>query len=88
MGWNPCGNNVFAPVHTGHADHRASNTKGIGSCPGGKAAGRGLDHPPQFSAEVKERVNLYVYSLSVTKLPVVGRNLIFPLFQIFIIVLI
>jgi hypothetical protein len=29
-----------------------------------------------------------VYSLSVTKLPVVGRNLIFPLFQIFIIVLI
>jgi hypothetical protein len=32
--------------------------------PVGKAAGmwRGVDHPPQSSADVKERVELYIYS--------------------------
>jgi len=29
---------------------------------GGKAAGHGIDHPPPSSTEVKERVELYVYS--------------------------
>jgi len=30
--------------------------------PGGKAAGRGVDHPPPSNAEVKERVELYLRS--------------------------
>jgi hypothetical protein len=30
----------------------------------GKAAGRGVDHPPSSSAEVKERVDLHLYSPS------------------------
>jgi hypothetical protein len=30
---------------------------------GGKHPGRGVNHPPRSSAEVKERVELYLYSL-------------------------
>ena len=32
--------------------------------PGGKAAGRSVEHPPTSSAEVKARVELYLYSPS------------------------
>jgi hypothetical protein len=34
------------------------------SFPGIKRPGRGVDHPPPYSAEVKERVELYLYSSS------------------------
>ena len=40
------------------------------SFPGGKAAGRGVNLPPSSSAEVKERVQLYLYSLSALSWPV------------------
>jgi hypothetical protein len=33
-----------------------------GSFPGIKRPGRGVDHPPPTSAEIKERVELYLYS--------------------------
>jgi hypothetical protein len=33
------------------------------SFPGVKRLGRGIDHPPPLSVEVKERVELYIYSL-------------------------
>jgi hypothetical protein len=33
-----------------------------GSFPGVKRPGRGVDHPPSSSAEVKKRVDLYLYS--------------------------
>ena len=45
--------------------------------PGGKEAGRGVDHPPQSSAEVKERVELYLYSTSGSLWPVVGWTLFY-----------
>ena len=35
---------------------------GTGSFPGVKRPGRGVDHPPLSSAEIKERVELYLYS--------------------------
>jgi len=35
---------------------------GVGSFPGLKRPGRDVDHPPPSSAEVKERVELYLYS--------------------------
>ena len=47
--------------------------------PGIKRPGRGVGHPTPSSAEVKERVQLYLYSPSGTSLPVVGRILSLPL---------
>jgi hypothetical protein len=44
-----------SPVHTGPAAHPST-----GSCPVIKRRGRGLDHPPPPSAEVKEKVELYM----------------------------
>jgi len=52
----------FLPVQTGPGAHPASCTMGTGSFPGVKRPGRGVDHPPPSSAEVKERVGLYLYS--------------------------
>jgi len=37
---------------------------GTGSVPGIKQPRRGVDHPPPSSAEVKEVVELYLYSTS------------------------
>jgi len=54
-----------APVQTGPgAHHPASYTMGNGSFPGGglKWPGRGIEHPPPSSTEVKDRVELYLYS--------------------------
>ena len=42
------------------------------SCPGVKRPGRGINHPPLSSVEVKERIELYLYSLSGPSSPVVG----------------
>jgi hypothetical protein len=53
-----------AAVQTGPGSHPASCTMGTGSLPGVKRPGRGVDHPPASSAEVKERVELYLYSNS------------------------
>jgi len=51
------------PVHTGSGAHPASCTMGTGPFPGVKRPGRGVDHPPPTSAEVKEIVELYLYPL-------------------------
>jgi len=47
-----------APVQTGPGAYPASYTTGTGSFPGVKRSGRGVDHPPPSSAEVKERLEL------------------------------
>jgi hypothetical protein len=67
-----------APVQTGSGVHPASCTKGTGSFPGVKRPERGVDHPPPSSAEVKERVELYLYSPSRPSWSVVGRTLRLP----------
>jgi hypothetical protein len=46
---------------------------------GVKRPGRGVDHPPPSSAEVKERVELYLYSSSRPSWPVQRRLLPLPL---------
>jgi hypothetical protein len=47
-------------------------TQGTGSFPGVKRLGCGVDHPPPSSAEVKKRVELYLYSPSGPSLPLIG----------------
>jgi hypothetical protein len=49
----PVGARFFAHVQTGSGAHPASCTMGTGSLPGVKLPGRGADHPPPSSAEVK-----------------------------------
>ena len=61
-----------APVQTGPGAHPASYTMGTGSFPGVKRPRRGGDHPPESSAEVKERVELYLYSTSGSSWSVIG----------------
>jgi hypothetical protein len=65
-----------APVQTGPGAYPASCRMGTGSLSGVKRPGRGVDHPPPSSAEVKERVGLYLYSPSVPSWPVLGWTFI------------
>jgi len=60
------------PVQTSSEAHPAFCTMGIGSSPGVKQLGRGVDSPPPSSAEVKGRVELYLYSPSGPLWPVLG----------------
>jgi hypothetical protein len=50
----PVGARFLAHVQTGPEAHPASCTIGTGSFPGVKRPGRGADHPPPSSAEVKK----------------------------------
>jgi len=62
-----------APDQTGPGDHLASCTIGIGFfSPGVKRPGRGVNHPPQSSSEVKESVDLYLYFPSRPSWQVIG----------------
>ena len=67
-----CGTRFSAPVQTVPGDHPASYTMGTGSFPGVKRRGRGVDHPPPSGEEVKERVELYIYSPSGPLWSVIG----------------
>jgi hypothetical protein len=79
-GFKSClGGDFSAQVQTDPGAHPASCTVGTGSFPGVKRPGRGIDHPPRFIAEVKERVELYLYSPSGPLRPVLGRTLPLPL---------
>ena len=49
---------------TGPGPHPSSYIMGTGSFSGVKRPGRGVVHPPLSIAEVKERIELYVYSNS------------------------
>ena len=65
------------PFQTGPGAHPASYTMGTVSFPGVKRLGRGIDHLPPSSAEVKEGVQLYLYSPSGPSCPVLGQSLPF-----------
>jgi hypothetical protein len=58
---------------------------GTGPFLGVKRLGYDADHPPTSSAEVKERVELYLYSPSGPSWPVLGLNL--PLSFIIIVII-
>jgi len=61
-----------APVWTGPGAHPGSYTMGTGSFLGVKWLGCGIEQPPPSSAEVKERVQLYLYSPSGPSWSVLG----------------
>jgi hypothetical protein len=68
MGWmvrglNPGGDNICCTRPEWPWDPPSLQKNGYRLSPGVKRPGRGLEHPPpQSSAEVKERVELYIYS--------------------------
>ena len=51
-----------APVQTGPGAHPASKTMVTGHFPAVKQPGLGVDNPPASNAEIKERVELYLYT--------------------------
>ena len=60
----------FAPVQTSRGAHPASYTVGIGSFPGVKRPGRGVDYPPPSSATVnplKPELNPICYLLALLR---------------------
>jgi hypothetical protein len=61
-----------APVQTGPGAHSAYYAMSTGSFPGVKRQGRGVDHPPSSSAEVKERLKLHLYYPSGHSWPPLG----------------
>jgi hypothetical protein len=56
----PVGMRFSAPVQIDPGTHPASCILGNGSFPGVKRPGRDVVHTPSSSAEVKERVDLYL----------------------------
>jgi hypothetical protein len=73
-GSNPCGAIFSAPVQTGPGAHPASYTMGTGSFSRVMRPERGVNHTPLSIAEVKEGVELYLYSLSGPSWPVLGLS--------------
>ena len=67
-----------APVQTSPGAHPAAYTMGIGSSPRIRRPGRGVNQPPPPFTEIKERVELYLYSPLVPEWYVLGRNLTLP----------
>jgi len=61
-----------APFQTGPGTYPGSYTMGTRSFLEAKQPGCGIDHPPPSSAEVKERVELYLSSPSGPLWPVLG----------------
>jgi len=61
----PVGTRFSATVQAGSGAHLASRVMGTGSLPGVKRTVRGVENPPPCSAEVKERLEQYLYSTSV-----------------------
>ena len=72
-----------APIETGPWAHPAYYTMGTESSPRVKWPGCGVDHPPTSSAKVKNRVELYLYSLFEPLWPFLGWTLPLP-YQIYV----
>jgi len=59
-----------ASVQTGLGSHPASYAICTGAFPGVKRRGHGVEHPPTYRAEVKERAEICIYSPSGLSWPV------------------
>jgi len=68
-----CGGGDFLhPSRLALGPNPASYIRGIGSFPWVKQLQRGVNHPPPPGVEVKEGVELYLYSPSMTSWQVIG----------------
>ena len=74
----PLGARFSAPSQIGPGTHSLLYNAYRISFPGVKQPGRGVNHPPLSSAEVKERVELYFSSPSGSSWPILGRALPLP----------
>ena len=75
-GSNPCEGKIFhSRAHLPWGPPSLYN--GYQVIPGAKRPGRGVNHPTPSTAEVKERVKLYIYCPSVPSGQVMGRTLAF-----------
>jgi len=63
-GSNPGGDEIFPTRPDRPCGPPGLLYNGYRVFPGGKVVGRGVNHPPPSSADVKERVELYIYSPS------------------------
>jgi hypothetical protein len=79
---------ISASVQTGRGAHPASYAMGTWSLSGGKAAGVWRWPPTPSSAEVKERVRLYLYTPSRPSWPVAGELYLYFTFALPIVVII
>jgi hypothetical protein len=68
----PEGERFSAPVQTVFGAHPASYTMDTVCFTGIKRPGRDVDHALPYSAEVKEKVEVYLYSTSGLSCPVLG----------------
>ena len=71
-------NVISAPVQTGPGAHPATYKMVTGNFPEVKRPRPGVDHPPS-SAEVKERVELYIYSPFGLSRAVLVCTLLYPI---------
>jgi len=73
-GTNPCGARFSSPIQKGPEGHPKSHwsTEAFSWV---KRPRSSLDHPPTSSAEVKEKLQLYLHFKSGSKSSIVGRNL-------------
>ena len=90
MGWmdrgsNPCGGEIFShPFRPALGPAQILVQWVLGFFLGGGGGGQSvqdMDHPPPSSAEVKGRVELYLYSPSGPLWPVLGWTLRLPLYK-------
>ena len=75
----PIGVRFSTLLQTGPGAHPASYAMDTESFPEVKRPGRGVNNPSPSTAEVKERVELYLYSLSWPSWPDLGWTLPLPL---------
>jgi hypothetical protein len=73
----PVGARLSAPIQTSPGADLAPYTMSTGPFKGVKWPGHGIDHPPLSTAEVEERVEVYLYSPSGPLRPVLGSTLPF-----------
>ena len=64
-----------ASAETGPGLHSVSYTMGTRSFPGVKRPGRGVNHTPPSSAEIKEKVELFIHCPCEPSWPVLKQTL-------------